>query len=83
MSGLFTGKGDQPPYKADSRNLKNGLIYETNRSTAPGAKISSKMDFSHADAADAATLNRVLWQDQKGTTPLPKTQHNVLLPSGD
>ncbi len=83
MSGLFTGKGDQPPYKADDRNLRNSLIYETNRASAPGAKISSKMDFSRPDAADAAKLNRVLWQDQKGTTPLPNAQHNVLPAGGD
>ena len=82
MSGLFAGKGDQPAYKADDRNLKNSLIYETNRATAPGAKISSKMDFSRPDAADAAQLNRVLWKDQKGNTRAPKPQHGVL-PSGD
>jgi hypothetical protein len=78
MSGLFTGPGTQPPYKVDYRNQKNGLIYETNRKDAPGAKVSEKMNFSRPDAAGAAQLNRVLWQDQKGSTPMPKPQHSVL-----
>ena len=77
MSGLFSGMGNQAPYKADYRNLKNGLIYEINRHQAPGAKISSRMDFSHPDAADAAKLNRVLWQDQKGSAPMPSPKHTV------
>jgi DNA-binding beta-propeller fold protein YncE len=78
MSGLFSGAGDQPPYKADDRNLKNGLIYETNKRDAPGAKISSRLDFSRPDAAGAAQLNRVLWQDQKGESPMPAPKHTVL-----
>jgi hypothetical protein len=83
MSGLFSGAGDQAPFKADSRNLKNGLIYETNRKEAPGAKISSHMDFSRPDAAGAAQLNRVLWQDQKGTAPMPSSRHTVFPAGGD
>jgi DNA-binding beta-propeller fold protein YncE len=83
MSGLFSGAGDRSPYKADQRNLKNGLIYETNRKDAPGAKISSKMNFSRPDAAGATRLNRVLWQDQKGSAPLPGTKHTVFPAGGD
>ncbi len=79
MGRLFSGPGDQPPYKADYRNLKNGLIYETNKREAPGAKISSKMDFSRPDAAPAARLNEVLWRDQKGSTPMPAPKHRVIL----
>jgi len=82
MSQMFSGKGDQPTYKADYRNLKNGLIYERNRREAPGAQISLKMDFSRPDAAGAARLNRVLWRDQKGDTPMPVTKHTVF-PVGD
>jgi Lactonase, 7-bladed beta-propeller len=81
MSGLFTGSGNQPPYEADYRNQKNGLIYETNKHDTPGAKISSKMDFSRPDAAGAARLNRVLWQDRKGSAPVPAPKHTVI-PSG-
>ena len=83
MSGLFTGPGDQPPYKADDRNLKNGLIYETNKRDSPGAKVSSKMDFSRPDAAGAARLNRVLWQDRKGTMPVPAPKHKVIPAGGE
>jgi DNA-binding beta-propeller fold protein YncE len=82
MSGLFSGPGSQPPFKADKRNLNNGLIYEINRKEAPGAKVSSKMDFSRPDAAGAAKLNRVLWQDRMGSTVMPPPQHTVF-PAGD
>jgi hypothetical protein len=83
MSGLFTGPGDQPAFKADDRNLKNGLIYETNKHDSPGAKISSRMDFSRPDAAGAARLNRVLWQDRRGSTPVPATKHKVIPAGGE
>ncbi|HTZ82529.1 MAG TPA: hypothetical protein VMB66_05030 [Candidatus Acidoferrales bacterium] len=82
MSGLFSGSGDQAPFKADYRNKRNGLIYERNRRDAPGANISMKMDFSRPDAAGATKLNRVLWQDEKGSTPQPKPRHTVF-PAGD
>jgi Lactonase, 7-bladed beta-propeller len=83
MTQMFSGAGNQPPYKADFRNRKNGLIYELNRKDAPGGEISSKMDFSRPDAAPAAKLNRVLWQDEKGNTPMPQPQHTVLPADGD
>jgi DNA-binding beta-propeller fold protein YncE len=83
MGPLFSGAGDQPAYEADYRNLKNGLIYETNRREAPGAKVSEKMDFSRPDAAGAARLNRVLWRDQKGSTPMPAPKHTVFVAGGD
>ncbi|MGB8063624.1 MAG: phosphoesterase [Candidatus Sulfotelmatobacter sp.] len=83
MSGLFKGPGDQLPYKADYRNQKNGLIYETNRHNAPGAEISSRMDFSRPDAAGATRLNRVLWKDQKGSLPMPEPRHTLFPAGGD
>ncbi len=83
MGSLFSGAGDQPAFKADDRNLKNGLIYEVNKRTAPGAKVSSKMDFSRPDAAGATRLNRVLWRDQKGDAPMPASRHTVFPESGD
>ena len=70
------------PFQADYRNLKNGLIYETNKRDAPGGKESTKMDFSRPDAAGAARLNRVLWRDQKGDATMPAPKHTVL-PAGD
>jgi hypothetical protein len=83
MGQMFSGSGDQPAYKADYRNLKNGLIYETNKREAPGAKISSKMDFSRPDVAGAARLNQVLWRDQKGSAPMPASKHAVFPADGD
>jgi DNA-binding beta-propeller fold protein YncE len=82
MGPMFSGAGEQPAFEADYRNLKNGLIYETNKRDAPGAKESTKMDFSRPDAAGAARLNRVLWRDEKGDAPVPLPKHTVL-PAGD
>jgi sugar lactone lactonase YvrE len=81
MSHMLSGAGNQPPFKADYRNQRNGLIYEINRHDAPGASASSRMDFSRPDAANAARLNRVLWQDQKGSQPMPTPKHSVF-PAG-
>jgi hypothetical protein len=59
---LFSGAGDQQPFEADDRNRHNGMMYEMNTASAPGAKQSAKLDFSKPDAADAAVLNAILWQ---------------------
>ena len=67
----FTGVGDQAPFTADYMNRDNGLIYTANARTAPGAKESSKMDFRHADRADAQKLNVILWKDAMGDKPVP------------
>jgi DNA-binding beta-propeller fold protein YncE len=83
MGPIFSGAGDQPAFKADYRNLKNGLVYETNKRDARGASESSKMDFSRPDAAGAAGLNRVLWQDQKGDAPVPTPKHAIFPAGGD
>jgi hypothetical protein len=76
MTPLFSGPGTQPPYQADDRNLRSGLIYQMNARTAPGAKESSLMNFSRPDAVDAKKLNAILWQDAKGDAPMPVTSHS-------
>ena len=53
MGTAFTGDGTQGAFDADYRNRENGLIYAANPKTAAGAKASAKMDFRHADRADA------------------------------
>ncbi len=63
MAPLFAGPGTQPPYQADDKNLRSGLLYEMNDEKAPGAKQSAKMNFSRPDAVDAQELNAILWQD--------------------
>jgi hypothetical protein len=71
ISTLFTGAGDQDPFVADYSNRENNSIYAANPVTAVGAKESSKMDFRHADRADAQKLNIILWQDAMGSKPIP------------
>ena len=71
ISTLFTGPGDQPAYAADYVNRDNALIYTANPKTAAGARESMKMDFRHADRADAQKLNVILWKDAMGNAPVP------------
>ena len=75
MAPLFSGPGTQPPYKADDKNLRSGLIYQVNGKKAPGAKESLKMDLSRPDAANAAQLNGILWRKEKGDVPMPASRH--------
>ena len=78
IASEFSGAGDQPGFTADTRNLKNGLIYRVNPSTAPGAKQSSQLDFSRPDAADTGVLNGILWRDRKGDIVMPAAVHTVI-----
>ncbi len=78
MAPLFAGDGTQPAFAVDYRNRDNGLIYRMNEKDWKAGK---NMDFSHADAVDAAVLNRVLWQDRMGAAPMPAPQHNVFATS--
>jgi hypothetical protein len=71
ISTLFTGPADQPAYQADYANRDNGLIYTANAKTAEGAQESMKMDFRHADHADAQKLNVILWKDAMGDAAVP------------
>jgi Lactonase, 7-bladed beta-propeller len=77
MAVDFSGPGNQPAFTADYQNQKNGLIYQMNSPKAPGARASARMDFIHADQANAADLNRILWRDRKGNIPMPKPRHVV------
>ena len=71
MGTAFAGAGDQAAFAADYRNRENGLIFTANAKAAAGAKASAKMDFRHADRADARKLNVILWQDAMGARPVP------------
>ena len=77
IAGEFAGEGDQPPFEADRRHENDGSLYETNAATAPGAKQSSKMDFSHEDRADPAKLNAILWWATMGSRRMPKPKHEI------
>jgi YVTN family beta-propeller protein len=86
ISTLFTGPGDQPPFTADACNRDNGLIYTANAKKAPGASESMKMDFRHADRADAQKLNVILWKDAMGEAPVPamlKDRHKKIARDND
>jgi len=78
MAPLFSGAGDQPPFKADYRNRDNGMMYQANAPAAPMARESSKLDFSVADAADSEKLNAILWRAAKGNVPMPASRHTVI-----
>ncbi|HWX40747.1 MAG TPA: phosphoesterase [Blastocatellia bacterium] len=71
MGPLFAGPGTQPPYGADDRNLRGGLLYEMNGKNAPGSKKSARMDFSRPDAVNARELNAILWRDAKAREARP------------
>jgi DNA-binding beta-propeller fold protein YncE len=71
MEEEFEGQGDQPPYNADYRNQKNGLIYTANTKHSYGAQASMKMDFQHEDKANPAILNVILWKQAMGKQPVP------------
>ncbi len=72
MAPLFSGAGDQPAYTADTSNRDNGVIYEMNTTSSPGAAASSHMDFTHPDQAPTVQLNAILWRDAMGDKPLPQ-----------
>ena len=71
LGSMFTGPGDQKPFVADTVNQDNGLIYTANEPRAVGAAESMKMDFTHADRADAQKLNVILWKDAMGNEAVP------------
>jgi DNA-binding beta-propeller fold protein YncE len=76
LAPLFAGPGTQPPYQADDKNLRSGLLYQMNDNKTLGAKQSVKMDFSRPDAADAQVLNAILWQDAHRGTRARDTTHS-------
>ncbi len=77
MAPLFSGDGSQPAFNADYRNRDNGLLYQANMKEWKEGK---DMDFSRADAADTAVLNRFLWEDRMGSTPMPAPKFTVFPP---
>jgi len=84
IAPLFSGTGDQPAFKADYRNRDNGMIYQANSKSAPGAKESAALDFSVADAADTEKLNAILWRAAKGDAAMPEPRHTVFpIPPGE
>jgi DNA-binding beta-propeller fold protein YncE len=83
MAWCFSGKGHQPAFEADKRNLDNGLLFKTNPKAAPGARESAKMDFSRPDAVNSQLLNAILWRDRKGKQALPSALRTLQVRSKD
>ncbi len=83
MGPMFSGKGDQPAFKADYRNLKNGLIYETNKRDAPAQMNRPRWISPAPTRPEPRSLNEVLWRDQKGDAPVPAPKHTVFPVGGD
>jgi hypothetical protein len=81
IAGQFAGPGEQPPYNADRRHENDGELYQANASNAPGAKQSSRMDFTHEDQAPARKLNAILWRAMMGDQKMPRPRHTVI-PAG-
>jgi DNA-binding beta-propeller fold protein YncE len=71
LASLFAGPGTQPPYEADDKSLRSGLLYLMNDKKAPGAKKSAAMNFSRPDAVNAQELNAILWQNAKDSAARP------------
>jgi DNA-binding beta-propeller fold protein YncE len=63
--------GLPPMNNNDALSSLISTIYTANSPTAAGARESMKMDFSHADHADAQKLNVILWKDAMGDKPVP------------
>jgi hypothetical protein len=78
MAPLFLGPGTQAAFTADYRNRDDGLLYQINTKEWKEGK---NLDFSHADAADNAVLNKFLWEDRMGSAPMPAPKFTVFPPS--
>jgi DNA-binding beta-propeller fold protein YncE len=78
MAPAFSGEGTQSPFTADYSNRETRFIYAVNPPKAQGGKTSMKMNFSRPDAVDTSVLNRILWRDAKGNTPMPRPRHTVI-----
>ena len=68
LTAAFTATPNLSPFDALPPQID---IKAKNAATAYGAGASAAMDFAHADAADEATLNTVLWHDAKGARATP------------
>ncbi|MGW8257460.1 MAG: bifunctional YncE family protein/alkaline phosphatase family protein, partial [Thermoguttaceae bacterium] len=71
MYASFTPKPDFTPYKHLPANID---LDEKNPASGRGAKMSEKLDFSQADAADDLLLNEIVWKAVRGidaTMPAP------------
>ena len=73
---LFRDEADLRPYKAQLPNISlDNLMTAPARdaATARWMKLTAEQDMTHADMADARTLNRIIWFSVRGTSvPMPE-----------
>jgi sugar lactone lactonase YvrE len=69
MYPSFSAKPDFSPYTRVAPGVDIGAV---NKTTAWGADLSEKMDFTREDAADDFLLNEVIWRSVRGAaSPMP------------
>jgi DNA-binding beta-propeller fold protein YncE len=73
MRACFQAAADLEPYEAAPNRIS---LSERNPAKTQAAAISAGFDFSHEDAIDDATFNRVIWASVRGeTSPMPAPVH--------
>ncbi len=68
LRGIFAATPDLTPYQV---LVPAQPLTDVNPPDAPGARQSSRLDFSVPDAADPSVLNAILWQTLKAGEPYP------------
>jgi DNA-binding beta-propeller fold protein YncE len=68
LRGIFAATPDLTPYQV---LVPAQPLTDVNPPDAPGARQSSRLDFSVPDAADPTVLNAILWQALKAGEPYP------------
>ena len=76
LSDIFASTPDLKPYDPIQPAVD---MKELNPPNTDAAKKSAMLDWSHVDAADEDTLNRILWEAAKGDTPYPEPRHGSTL----
>lgn len=73
---IFRAEAGLQPYQASLPNIAmDNMMTPPARdaATASWMKRTEEQDLSHADMADAQTLNQVIWFSVRGRTPMPAT----------
>ncbi len=66
------------PYRAVPAS--RSIIAQVNTPASYGAKVSSTLNFSHADMAPPQVLNAIIWHSVKGANvPVPQVMHTLSL----
>jgi len=73
---LFRDEADLRPYKAQLPNISLDNLMTApahDAATSRWMKLTAEQDMTHADMADAGTLNRIIWFSVRGVrVPMPE-----------